>query len=85
MVTTTWDPKTLTRFREEFGLSKMDLLREMQAHGLRFLNYGTLHRWEGGNNVPRPAYEDTILRTLEEIRKKFEAEGVKKKRPRGRK
>lgn len=79
----TWDPKVLVSFQKEWGLSRMDLLRELQAtSGLEKLNYQTLCRWELESNTPRPAYQEAITRALRQAAARFERMGRKPKKGR---
>ncbi len=69
----TWSPSILSKFRKEFGLTKSQLARFMRDRGLPLLTYNTLHRWESGQVVPKPAYELAIRRALVLVRRHLES------------
>jgi len=64
-----WDPKILSRFREEFGLTKAALERVLRRHpGLERTNWTQIHRWEAGAQVPHRSYQVAMQAALEAAR-----------------
>lgn len=76
-----WDPKSLEALREEFDLSKSELVRRLARYpGLAMISWVALHRWETGAATPRAAYQVALASAVERLRRRLEHEKKARKR-----
>lgn len=59
----------LREIREEFGLSKTEMVRLLQLHGLPGTTFATYSAWEAGSVRPKPVSAEALRRALPKIRK----------------